>query len=347
MTEKDSLTGLSCPRCGGMVPIPEGQEIVNCPFCGLSSVVRGENGVRRYEVPCRVEREKALEGFRSFLRGGMQIAGSAKREAQVSEMFLMHLPFWSAWGRAVGWVFGEERHTSNKSTHYEPKEVRIVEEMSWNSAACEVGEFGVTNINLSGRPLQPFNPDELHHTGMVFEPSGSAEESLARAKKVFENRANQKAHLDRVSQTIVNIIRPRLGLVYYPLWVVRYLFRGRVFQVVVDGFSGEVLYGKAPGSVMYRAVAMVGGMAAGAFIGVNGPAMMLRASDSDKSMEGALIAIAIGGVLMFGSYRIYRFGEHYEYRRYKDAGEGGFFSSMPTSLSAVGNIIRELSDLRR
>lgn len=344
MADKDALQGLSCPRCGGMVPIPEGQEIVKCPFCDLNSVVRGESGVRRYEVPCRVTRDQAQAAYQSFLRGGMQIAGAAKREAQISEMFLMHLPFWGAWGRAVGWVFGEKRRSSGKNTYYDPKEVRIVEELSWNGAACEVGEFGVTRINLLGRPLQPFNPDELHHTGMVFEPSGSAAEALERAKRVFDNIARQKANLDRISQTVVHIIRPRLGLVYYPLWVIRYLFRGRVFQVVVDGFSGEVLYGKAPGSVLYRAAAMVGGMAVGAFIGVNGPALALRFGDDDGSIEGALIAIAIGGVLMFGSYRIYRYGEHYEYRRYKDAGDG--FFSLKDSVSNVTSLIRGLNQFR-
>jgi hypothetical protein len=58
------LTGLACPRCGGMVTIPEGQAIVICPYCDLRSSVSAENdpgwaddgnpgvGVRRYQAPC-------------------------------------------------------------------------------------------------------------------------------------------------------------------------------------------------------------------------------------------------------------------------------------------------------
>ena len=59
MSEKEALTGLNCPRCGGIVPIPEGQAIVICPFCQQRSVVRGENGVRRYQVPNRIDRAAA------------------------------------------------------------------------------------------------------------------------------------------------------------------------------------------------------------------------------------------------------------------------------------------------
>ena len=67
------------------------------------------------------------------------------------------------------------------------------------------------------------------------------------------------ANLDRIGQVFVRLTGWQESLVYYPLWVLRYSYRGRSFQVVVDGFSGEVLYGKAPGSVFYRAAVLVGG----------------------------------------------------------------------------------------
>jgi hypothetical protein len=39
-----------------MVPVPEGQIIVACPYCEMRSFVRGERGLQRYQVPKRVER---------------------------------------------------------------------------------------------------------------------------------------------------------------------------------------------------------------------------------------------------------------------------------------------------
>jgi hypothetical protein len=345
MAKPDELKGLSCPRCGGMVPIPEGQALVICPFCDLRSILKGERGVRRHAVPCRVDRAQAEEAMRSFLRGNWAIGGAVRREAQLNEVFLMHLPFWSFWGRAIGWAFGEKQVGSGDKQHYEPREERVVEEMSWNEAACEVGEFGVTQINLAGRPLEAFDADALHRSGMVFEPVGPASEAFGRGKVHFENRVRQKANLDRVGQVFSRIVRPRRALVYYPLWVMRYTYRGRSFQVVVDGFNGEVLYGKAPGNTLYRAAALVGGMLIGSLVAVNGPALILRASDSDGALEGSLVALAIGGVLMFGSYRIYRYGEHYEYRRYKGS-SSGTPSFMPVS-ELAGQARRVLQDLER
>ena len=347
MANNESLKGLSCPRCGGMVPIPEGQAIVICPYCDLRSTVSGERGVRRHAVPCRVDRAQAENAMRGFLSSNWAIGGSVRREAQFSEAFLMHLPFWSFWGRAIGWAFGEKQVGSGDKKRYEAREARVVEEMSWNEAACEVGEFGVTTINLSGRPLEAFDADALHRSGMVFEPVGPASEAFGRGKVHFDNRVRQKAGLDRIAQVFTRIVRARQALVYYPLWVMRYTFRGRSFQVVVDGFNGEVLYGKAPGNTLYRAAALVGGMLLGSLVGVNGPMLALRMEDSDGAVEGALVALAIGGVLMFGSYRIYRYGEHYEYRRYKGSSSGGSsFTSLRDITGQAGRIIRELEGFK-
>lgn len=320
MSDKDALQGLACPRCGGMVPIPEGQAIVACPFCELRSQVAGERGLRRYQVPARISREQAQAALQKFLRSSAAIAGSAAREAQLSEVTLVHLPFWAAWGKVLGWVFGEKAVGSGDSRRLEPREMRVMEEMSWNGAACDVGEFGVTAISLQGRSLEAFTPDALHRSGLVFEPVGSPDEAWRSASADFEQRVSQQAGLNRVAQRFIRVLRPRLGVVYYPLWVLRYLYRGRSFQVAVDGFSGEVLYGKAPGNVLYRAAALVGGMAAGAFTAIDIPGFILaNGGGEDEGMGIVAVAFVIGLGIMYWAWHTFRHAEHYEYRRYAAA----------------------------
>jgi hypothetical protein len=195
--------------------------------------------------------------------------------------------------------------------------VKIVQDLVWTGAACDVGEFGVQQIQLTNQPLEPFNGDALHAAGMVFEPVGSVSDAHQAAESDFEKRVNGAANLDRVGQLFVRFINQRFGFVYYPLWVIRYLYRDRAFQVVVDGFSGKVLYGKAPGNVLYRAAVLVGGMALGAFLAVDVPAFILMSSSSsnsnDNSLGFLLAVLAIGLGLMAFAYYTFRFGEHYEF----------------------------------
>jgi hypothetical protein len=329
MPEPESTTGLSCPNCGGTVPIPEGQVVVRCPFCDLRSMVRGERGLQRYQVPQRIEREQAMQVLRGFLKSHSAIAGDAASKSTLAETFLAYIPFWTGWARVLSWVFGQKQVGSGDHKRYEAREVKIVQEMTWNGAACDVGEFGVESVPMTGQKLEPFDADTLHDRGMVFEPVGSASDARQAAQQEFDGMVQRNAKLDRVAQTFTRFVRQRFGLVYYPLWVLRYLYKGRSFQVVVDGASGKTLYGKAPGNTLYRAAVLVGGMAAGAFAAIDGSALMAYlaiTADSDDSLGllgVALAALVFGFGLMYAAFRKFRYGEQYEYRQFKKASKGG------------------------
>jgi hypothetical protein len=320
MSEKESLHGLACPRCGGMVPIPEGQVIVKCPYCDLRSMLRGERGLQRYQVPIRINRDQALGSLRRFLTSSRAIASSAPKEARLSEDFIVYLPYWISWSRVLGWVFGKKRVKRGDKTAYDPREVKVVEELRWNGAACDVGEFGVGKVPYTNQELEAFDPQTLHAAGMVFEPVGSLSEARSSASLEFTQRVEQASGLDQIAQVFIRHIRQRLGLMYYPLWVVRYLYRGRSFQVVVDGYSGQILYGKAPGNAVYRAAVLVGGMALGAFLAVDAASVawyLLLQSEGDGGATLFLIGLGLvvaGLGLMLKVYNVFRHGEQYEYR---------------------------------
>jgi DNA-directed RNA polymerase subunit RPC12/RpoP len=344
MSDSELSKGLNCPRCGGVVSIPDGQVIVRCPSCDFRSIVRGDVGVRRYQVPVRAKRDQALQALGQFFNN-FAIALDARSKSQVSEVFLAYLPFWTLWGRALGWAFGEKQVGTSKNPRYEPREIKITQEMVWTGAACDVGEFGVQQVQLTNQPLEPFNSDALHASGMVFEPVGSLSEARQAAEQDFQQKVSAAASLDRLSQLFVRFVNQRFGLVYYPLWVVRYLYRGRAFQVVVDGFSGKVLYGKAPGNALYRAAMLVGGMALGAFLAVDVPTFLLMAlgsSHSSRNGEGILVfafgALVVGLGLIALAYRTFRYGEYYEYggakfdmKKWTNSGE--LFKMAMTSLN--------------
>ncbi len=402
----EAIHGLNCPRCGGIVPVPEGQVIVACPYCEQRSVVTASAtagpgsslaassqaanapaavnpadfsstgivpgsasapapssaaispvdrsqagsglGVRRYQAPLKVAREQAVQALHGFLSGKVQVARDAARSAQLSEVFLVHLPFWAVWGRGVAYAFGQVKVGSGDHERWEPREKKFIRELTWNSPACEVGEFGVRQVPLEGCALQPFNADVLHRSGMVFEPVGAEEAALEAARQNFDETIRGEVRMGRTAQVFTRLIRARLGLVYYPLWVLRYLYRGRAFQVVVDGVNGQVLYGKAPGSVAYRAAVLVGGMAVGAVMAIDLPALILSGSNSNSSHDNpfifALIVFAVGIGILIAAYRTFRYAEQYEYHRFgkPKAGKTMLPVNLPGNLRDVSDVISAL-----
>ena len=314
----DVITGLACPNCAGALTVREGQRIVKCPYCNARSLVRGERGVARYQVARRVDREHATQSVRGFWRG-LNKAFDLPAKAQISEVFLAYLPYWRAQSQLAGWIFGEKKISSGKSSHMEPREVQLMEDVDWTGAAADVAEFGVNSIGLAGTQFAAYDPDALHQEGMVFEPTGSQTDASDGASETWEKHARSKSGLDRVGQTLLRFLRRTLALVYYPLWVARYTYRNRIYQVVVDGYSGRVLYGKAPGNIYYRALMLVAGTALGAFVLVDGMALAVSIiGNSNKSDSGDLVLLAlpvvIGAALIYGGYRLFRWGEEIEER---------------------------------
>lgn len=328
MEAERSLAGLNCPKCGGMFTIPEGDVIVNCPFCAQRSVVTGDRGLLRTQVSVRVTQSDAEENLRRFLGSSPAIDKFARNRAKLQECFLVYMPFWQVTARVMAWVFGETRIKVNNQDVYHPIEHHSVSQRLWNLVAADVGALGVQSLSLQNVQQQPFDYEDLHRQAMVFEPFGSATEAQQLARKEFEKAVTQESGAERCNQVLMRYSREHIGLVYYPLWVLRYSYKGRVHPLVVDGFHNTVLYGKAPGDTLNRAFSLVSSSAAGAFLMVDIPLLLLwfgiRIFDGDDDvfewiLGGAAASFYAGQALVRRGYKKFRYGEHYQYP--KDAEE--------------------------
>jgi hypothetical protein len=305
--------------------------------------VQGERGVHRWQVARRVEREGAREKVQGFL-SGMRKARDLRRLATIDELILVYLPFWRVEATVAGWLFGRVRKDKDET---KPDEHAVFESMHWNDAAVDVTEFGVHRIVVARDDLLPFDSQALHAEAMVFEPSESRTEALEEARAHFLYRGRQAAGQTRTTYENVQLLRPDFSLVYYPVWLARYSYRNRVYQVVVDGVSGKVMYGKAPGNILYRAMALVSGLAVGNLVLVNGTILAgLAASDSDEGgLSLLLLPIAVGAGLILYGYRQFRYGEEVEDKpgEYQKAAVGpgqGLFGGMLPSLGDVPQMMR-------
>jgi hypothetical protein len=294
------------------VPVPEGSRIVQCPFCQQQSLVQGERGVRRWQVRRQVERDQAQKLVTDFFRG-IDKARDLRRQANIKETFLVYLPYWRVEAFVAGWMFGRVKSGKDDTR---PVEVEVMEEMHWNDAAVDVSEFGVESVVISKEQLEPFDSDLLHAEAMVFEPSESRTEAIGEASDHFISRGRSQRSMSSRYFERFHLLRTQLSLVYYPLWVARYEYRGRNYQVVVDGVKGQVAYGKAPGNILYRAGMLVGGLASGNFIMINGTAVAAFIFDGsdDDGLGIACIPFIVGVALIIGGYRAFRYGEEVETR---------------------------------
>lgn len=302
------IKGVSCPACGGSLEIGEGMVTLKCKYCGVSLLVRGERGIRRFQQSRDAGEEDSIESARRWM-GGMDKARDLRKRAEFDKPFLVYLPFWRVTGKVVGWILGDKvrRKTVRRGNRTEvrtervPVERMLMRDYIWTDAACDVSEFGVQSVEMPKDDFLAYDRERLQGEGMVFEPTESMTEAVDQAREKMRKWARDQADVDEVSFEKLNVVDIRTSIVYYPLWVLRYEYKGRTYQMLTDGSSGELLYGRAPGSTLFRAAALVGTMFAGNFV-------LTSVIRWDIDSRAILVIVGLCALFMFIGFWKFRYG---------------------------------------
>ncbi len=304
------VAGLTCPSCGGVLEVDAGVRVAHCRFCSATLLVSEPEGVRRFAVDARHDASEARGAVGRWLGSGWNKDRRLPREAELGEAFLCFLPFFRVEADVIGWAFGTEERTrttgsgkSRRTEHYEVDVERSSHRhFDRTLAAVNVAELGVEQVRLAGDRLLPFDGEALERRGMVFAPTRSETEARESALAGFREDADPAAGMKRVRFRFLETVREAVSVVYYPLWVVRYRFRDRSYQAVIDAEDGSLAYGKAPGNDLYRALVLVGTEALLCYLGST---VIQLADDACGALAGAAV---VGSLFLAWAWRRFRYG---------------------------------------
>lgn len=316
MSDAPAVSGLACPNCGGVLSVDPGLRVAACPYCSTSLLVVGEVGVRRFAVEPSVEADKARDAARAWLAKGWNKDRRLPAEAEIGEAFLCFLPFFRAEADVVGYAFGtEERQRSvgsgnNRRTEtYEVDVERsVARHFDQTFPAINVAEWGVQKVNLAGDRLVPYDEPALSRLGMVFPPTGSEAEVREAAGEELERQGDPTRGLKRVHFRWVASLRRRFGVIHYPLWVVRYRFRQRSYQVLVDADDASIAYAKAPGNDLYRSTMLVASEAGACFVGSTALQLLFHSSDGGGAFAFLFFVALVCAAIVAWGWKRFRYG---------------------------------------
>ncbi len=334
-----TLKGLTCPACGGSLEIIEGKPVFPCSFCKAALFVEGDLSAPKFYTPNRFSREeverKVKLWFRSFDK-----ASDLSGKAGMHNTFLVYIPFFRYRAGMCGWVLGKQKRRTKNTTYYVDVEKKIRRDYDWNVPACNTGEFGIRWVDFKGDEIRTFSLEEVQAQGMTFEPTVTRDEVMSAAHSRLEEDGLKTANVDRISFQKFFFVNQRLSLVYYPLWVVRYAYRERTYQVVVDGTSNEVLYGRAPGNNLYRAAMLIFSMMVGNLIlttALRNLDAFLDSSSNDSGQAIIFILIVSVAIMLFGFAR-FRYGGEIRYEM--------ALKKRESLLSSSNSILRDFGSMK-
>jgi hypothetical protein len=342
MSEK-IIRGLRCPSCGGSLDISEGSVFAKCQYCESGLLVQGDRGISRFYVPMGQSRESVISKVKNWF-GGIDKASDLKQTAQFTEVFPVYIPFWRVNGTVIGWVLGDIQKGSGKNKSYEAVERRVNQKYEFTCPACDIGEFGVKYVDLTGDQILPFDLEKVQAEGMTFGILTTPTDVVKMCDQKFCKWGEDSAGVSRTTFSKMHLIGRSLSIVYYPLWVVRYRYRDRVYQATVDGESGDLLYGRAPGNNLYRV---------GVFLMCTVVANFIVTSimRSARNIDGeGLVALFVASVfcVLFG-FRKLRYGGEVKKEQSKKKGQDIFSEMFPDterlSLSNLNSFVGAFKEM--
>ena len=281
---------VKCERCGAEQELPDHHFAATCAFCAAPIVSKSyaKRHVKPQSmVPFQVDRGRAQEAFRRWVKGLWLAPGELKRHAQSdAAMAGVYLPFWTYDCRTATDYQGErgedyvtqERVTTRDASGKSVTRMQQVVKTNWFPAAGHVERFHDDVLVVAShslphgvrgaaqgwdlKALVPYQPEflsgyraEAYQVGL--------KEGFPLAKEVIDVQVHDAVRADiggdrqRVGQLSTRYAEVKFKHVLLPVWVSAYRFRDKVYRFVVNGQTGEVA-GESPISWQKTTLIVIG-----------------------------------------------------------------------------------------
>lgn len=256
---------ISCKNCGGFFPKIAGERIVSCPYCSKNSLIKSENEYQRFYIEAKIEKHDALKRAREVF-SVKNASKNLKVEALPLDSKLYYIPFHvvsffrsaqievekestvSQKEASWDWLSEQDNHfhffkkagldepeTKTKVIYERTK--KVIPAVHFHDFKFDPSAVYRHLFNKDGFSLKPAYMPDLQQKGYTFEPADEPD-----INKLI-------AGYDEVKTKIFGI---RVEIVYYPLWVINYTYKKRIFPVISDGISGELLFWEVPENETYK-----------------------------------------------------------------------------------------------
>ena len=237
---------IRCSHCGAPVEFKPGEIIATCKYCGFTTVIEtGEPFNFEHSLLLNKFDEKQIEDpIRSWMRSGFLKPGDLAKKSKISEKNLVYLPFW---------VVSAEAKSSYKGIFERiappiVKEGKIDKEYNWLVLAREASDFPTREYDVPLEGKIPYDFRKIEGFAKVLNSEIDREEAVELAKQQIEahHRFLLKQDVDRIIEIQTNLNIKQVVYLHAPVWFINYTYKGKMYQLIIDGATGMALKGDIP-----------------------------------------------------------------------------------------------------
>ncbi len=311
------LTQINCPNCDGQIEIPKQSSTVVCGYCNTTvNVKSGEILKENYFMRLQYDLDQATDKMYSW---GTKQLGAPKNleQSKVVESKLVFWPFWVVEVEAKANYTGIQKKPDFKGRKQQKR-------LSWN----KITETG--KLNMEQDIFIPANPDtprslkeyiiptkrkEFFDKDQILEVRGTTKPvhmeqkvALQKAKKIMSGVLREEAlkEVDSITKMDEKMKTPAVFLVSIPIWHIKYCYKIRNYDALVDGASGRIVHLEFPRKMAFRAMTLLSGLLHLVIGGGIGVLLVYLGITSPEVIFPTIFGIAFGLGMLAISLRFFR-----------------------------------------
>jgi predicted RNA-binding Zn-ribbon protein involved in translation (DUF1610 family) len=273
---------VQCQSCGATITFTPPEVARQCDFCGVQIVAQAKSAdptlAPEGVLPFRITQSQAGAALREWLKSRWFAPNALKTFAQPDAISGVYLPFWTYDTHTTSYYTGERGdHYYTTETYYETDDkgnqvarTRQVQHTRWSAAAGTLSRWfddilvpATTSMPTNRlEALEPWDLMELKPYDPAFLSGFKAQryqvdlaKGFERARQICSNviRNDVTSDIGGDEQRIHNISTHYSGITFkhllLPVYAGAYRFNQKVFQIVVNGRTGEI-HGDRPYSFL-------------------------------------------------------------------------------------------------
>ena len=237
---------IRCSHCGGPVEFKPGEIVATCKYCGFTTVIEtGQAFTFEHSLILNKFDQTSIEqSIRDWMEGGFLKPGDLARKAKVVERNLVYLPFWVVSAEVRSTYKGIFERIAPPMV----KEGTISKEYNWIVLAREASGFPSREyqVPLEGKVPYDFRKIEGFAKLLNSEIDRDAALELARQQIETQHRFLLQQDVDRIIEIRTEINLKQMVYLHAPIWFIKYEYKGKLYQLIIEGATGNALKGDIP-----------------------------------------------------------------------------------------------------
>ncbi len=237
---------IRCSHCGAPIEFKPGETVATCKYCGFTTVIEtGQAFNFEHSLILNNYGSVQMENLiHDWMSSGFMKPRDLAKKSKITEQNLVYLPFW---------VVSAETTTKYKGIfeRISPpivKEGQIEKEYNWLVLAREAAGFPTREYDVPLAGKIPYDFRKIEAFAKVLNSEMEKDEAIELAKQQIDTHHNflLQQDIDRIVELSTTLNVKQLLYLHAPVWFIKYQYKGNLYQLIIDGSTGNALKGDIP-----------------------------------------------------------------------------------------------------